>query len=114
MTTLRWLLGSVIALIGAGTIALFVLGDGFRRSFGASANSLFMLLLPLAGGALMLAALIAPGHRWLLHLAAIAAVALAGGCLWQIFTEAATVLWLVLALLALWFVFYSMALRVQG
>jgi hypothetical protein len=114
MNTLRWALGIVLVLLGTGVTVLFVFADGFRRSFGASENNPLVLILPLASGALLLAALIFPGNRMLLHVAAVAAFVLAAGCVWQIIAEAATVLWFALGFLALWYVFYAMALRAPG
>ncbi len=111
MTFLRGSLGILLGLALAGWMALAVLGDGFRRSFGASPASLLLALGPPAGLALMLAALAAPQVRPLLHAGAAAAGLLAVFTLREMVQEGAPSLALALLVLALWFVFYALALR---
>ncbi len=107
MNTLRWTLGVISVLFGGGFFALFVVSNGIRRSFGASENNPLLVILPLAAGGLLFAALVWPSNKTLLHVGAVAAVALVAFCVWQIVTESATVLWCALLYLALWFVFYG-------
>lgn len=111
MNTLRWTLGIVnVALLG-GFVFLVVVANGFRRMFGASQSTPLFAILPVVGCGLLLAALIAPASKPLLHTAAAAAVALIGFCLWNIVREAAVSLWLGVLYLCLWLVFYGMVLR---
>jgi hypothetical protein len=107
MNTLRWTLGVISVLFGSGFVALFVVSNGFRRSFGASENNPLLVILPLAAVGFLFAALVWPMNKPLLHAGAVAAVALVAFCIWQIISEAATVLWFALIYLALWFVFYG-------
>lgn len=107
MNILRWILGVISVLFGGGFFALFVASNGFRRSFGASENNPLVAILPLVAVAFLFAALIWAQNKMLLHLGAAMAVALVVFCVWQIVTEAATVLWFALLYLALWFVFYG-------
>jgi hypothetical protein len=109
MTTLRWILGTVAALVGGGFTLLFLASNGLRRSFGASENNPLIAILPLLALGLLLAALVTPTQRTLLHMAAVAAAALAGFSIWMLVRESATVMWLSLVYLALWFGFYWLA-----
>ena len=107
MNTLRWILGIISVLFGGGFLALFAVSNGFRRSFGASENNPLLAILPIAAAGLLFAALVWPLNKTLLHAGAAAAVVLAAFCVWQIISEAATVLWFALLYLGLWFVFYG-------
>jgi hypothetical protein len=80
MAALRWTLIVVTALTGVGWILLALWADSFRRSFGASSVDTVVAGLPLAFLALILAALLLPEVRWLQHLAAVAAAAVAVSC----------------------------------
>lgn len=106
MLALRWLLGIVFALFLAGFLTLAVIGRGFRESFGASPIAPLIVAAPVVSVALMTAALMLPTNRTLLHVAAASALALAALCLWQRFTDDATVMNWVLPVLAAWFYFY--------
>jgi hypothetical protein len=106
MLALRWLLGLIGVGFAGGFLLLAVLGNAFRQTFGASPNGLLFIGAPLLALGLLLAAVLAPHWRPLLHLAAAAALGLAAFCLWQIVAEAAVVLWLGLLYLALWGWFY--------
>jgi len=106
MTALRWTLGLIIVFLGGGFVVLSIVAGGFRRSFGASDVNPLVTILPLAAMALLLAALVLPAHRTLLHIAAGAAVVLVGFCLWFLIKESGTVMWWGLAYLAAWLVFY--------
>jgi hypothetical protein len=109
MNALRWILGSIAVAFGGGFVFLVILSNAFRKSFGASPNGALLLVLPLAALGVLLAALLFPGCKPLLHVAAVAAVGLVGFCLWQMVAESATVLWLALLYLAAWFTFYWLA-----
>lgn len=111
MYALRWFLGITLAVLGTGVGLLVVFADAFRRSFGASENNPVPLVMLLFAGMLLFAALVFPGNRLLLHSAAVAALGLAAGCVWQIVAESAIVLWPALGWLGLWFAFYAKALR---
>ncbi len=109
MTALRWILGLIAVFFAGGFTFLVIISNAFRKSFGASANGPLFLIAPLAGLGLLLAAILFPTNKPLLHVAAVAAVGLVGFCIWQIVAEAAVVLWLALAYLALWFLYYWLA-----
>lgn len=109
MNTLRWILGSIAVLFGGGFVLLVLLGNAFRRSFGASEHGPLFILLPALSMALLFAAILFPGNKPLLHLAAIAAVGLVGFCLWQIHAAGETPLWFAVAYLAAWFGYYWIA-----
>mgnify|MGYP001567574712 CR=1 FL=1 len=109
MNTLRWILGTIAALFGGGFVLLALLGNTFRKSFGASEHGPLFIGLPVLGVALLLAAIFCPSCKPLLHIAAVAALGLVGFCLWQIFAEGATPLWFAVAYLAAWFVYYWLA-----
>ena len=106
MTTLRWTLGLILVLLGGGFVLLSVVGGEFRKSFGASPVSALLFVLPLVAMAVLLAALVTPSTRLLLHAGAVVAVVLVGFCVWQIFAESATILIGALIYLATWLVFY--------
>jgi len=109
MNALRWILGSVAVLVGGGFVALALLGNAFRKSFGASARAPGFVILPVLGLALLLAAIVFPASEPLLHLAAISALGLFSFCIRQIFGEGETPLWFAVAYLAMWFVYYWLA-----
>jgi len=109
MNTLRWMLGSIAVVLGAGFVILVLLGNAFRKSFGASEHGPWFIGLPALGIALLLSAILFPSSKPLLHIAALAALGLAGFCLWQIVGEGETPLWFAIAYLVAWFVFYGLA-----
>jgi hypothetical protein len=106
MLALRWLLGLIVAALGGGFLLLSIASAQFRRGFGASDISPLVRFLPLAGAALLLAGLIYPSSKLLLHAGALAAVALIGICIWQTIAEGAIITWLGVAYLVAWLVFY--------
>src|SRR4051794_23570663 len=106
MTIVRWILASSLVLFGGGFVLLAVLGGNFRRSFGGSDTNPLLIALPILVGGVLLGSIVFPGSKPLLHVAAAGAVALLGMCVWYMATEAATILWTVLAYLGLWFWFY--------
>lgn len=109
MTALRWILGTIAVGLGGGFVFLVILSNAFRRTLGASPNGPLFLILPLVALGLLLAALLFPAWKPLLHVAAVAAAGLVGFCIWQIIAESAMVLWLALLYLGAWFVFYWLA-----
>ena len=109
MNALRWILGSIAVALGGGFVFLVIISNAFRKSFGASTKGPLVLVLTLAALGLLLAALLFPACKPLLHLAAVAAVGLVGFCIWQMVAESALVLWLALIYLAAWFAFYWLA-----
>lgn len=82
MNSLRWTLFAVTALTTVGYLALAIVGGGFRRSFGASEHSPWLVVVPPAILLTFLASLLMPGNRPLLHAVAVLAVLLAGASLW--------------------------------
>ena len=109
MVALRWILGLVVVLLGAGLVVLSIVAGGFRRSFGASDRNPLVTLAPLAAMGLLLAGLIFPSCAPLLHAGAAAAVALIAFCVWQSIAEAAVVTWFGVAYLVAWLAFYWLA-----
>lgn len=82
MNALRWILAAVTALVALGFVALLVWAEGFRRSFGASAHGPVVAGAPLAVMAVVLASLLWPEQRALLHVAALVVLAVAALCVW--------------------------------
>ena len=108
MTTLRWIIGIVTTLVTVGLLALSAIGDGFRRSFGASAGSPLPSLVIAAAGALIVLSVIWPDRRVLLHVTAVAMLALSIGCVY-IARETMFVATVGLLYAAMWFVYYYRA-----
>lgn len=108
MTALRWILGVIAAVFAGGFVFLVLVTNGFRRSFGASEHGPLFIGLPVVALALLLAALVVPACKPLLHLAAVAAAGLVAFCVWQIRAEGEG-LWFALVYLAAWFVYYWLA-----
>lgn len=109
MNTLRWILGSIAVLFGGGFVVLVALGNAFRKSFGASEHGPLFTLLPVLGVAVLLATLVFPACKPLLHVAALAALGLIGFCLWQILGEGGAPLWFAVAYFVAWLVYYWLA-----
>jgi hypothetical protein len=113
MTAARWIVGGIAGLVGALWALLFVFGDTFRRSFGASVNPVWKLLVPLAVIALLVGSTLAPTQRALLHVTLVVVVALGAGSVW-LMRETPFVGTLGLAYCALWVWYYSMAIKALG
>ena len=108
MTTLRWTLGLVVTLTTAAFMALVIIGGGFRRSFGASDNSGLQIVIGLAVAGLVIASLIAPERRVLMH--AVAVVIVAFAVLFLVIMRQAPVVASLGLLYAIgWFAFYYRA-----
>lgn len=84
MNALRWILGIVTGLTAGGWIVLGIWANGFRRSFGASENAAWKIVVPLLVMIALLASLLAPTQRGLMHTVAVAVVLLVVGCLWLV------------------------------
>lgn len=105
MLALRWTLAVIAALVGGGFLLLNAWDSGFRRSFGASdTGPLIPLVLVIIFGALI-ASVVVPDQRWLLHSTAVIVVALTVACFWMFRGSPflGTVGWLYLGA---WLVFY--------
>jgi hypothetical protein len=109
MNTLRWILGSIAVVLGGGFVILVLLGNAFRKSFGASEHGPLIIGLPVVGVGLLLAAIFFPASKPLLHVAAVAALGLTGFCVWQITAKGEAPLWFAVAYLAAWFGYYWLA-----
>jgi hypothetical protein len=105
MNALRWLLVVVTALVGVAWVLLIAWADSFRRSFGASPNSALMLVAPIVVLALILASLLLPDTKWLQHVVAALAVAVAVGCI-VLMAETAVMGSLGLIYIGLWLLHY--------
>lgn len=81
MNALRWILGLVTSGAGLGWILLSVVGGGFRKSLGASEIPLLVVGAPLGVAGVLLAGLLFPGYRGLLHAGAGVSVVILGICL---------------------------------
>jgi hypothetical protein len=110
MLGLRWTLGVVTTVVVGAWVALVVLGGAFRRSFGASGNPPWLIALPVVVGALVLAALLRPERRALLHAAAALMLPLTGGAL-LLARASPAVATLGIAYAAAWWAFYHRVLR---
>ena len=73
MAGLRWILGLATGAFAVGWLFLVTAGDRFRGSLGASQNAWWKGVLPVVVAAVLLAGLIWPERRALLHVGAIAA-----------------------------------------
>jgi hypothetical protein len=109
MMALRWILGLIAAFLGGGFVFLVILANAFRKSFGASEHGPLFIGLPVIAIGLLLAAILFPANKPLLHIAAAAALGLVGFCLWQIFANGEIPLWFAVAYLMAWFSYYWLA-----
>lgn len=73
MEKLRWITGGASALFLVLYVSFFLFANSFRRSFGASPNAAWKLIVPLAVAVLVLLAALFPAQRWLLYLTILAA-----------------------------------------
>jgi hypothetical protein len=109
VTSLRWILGGVSALMAAAWLLLVALSDGFRRSFGASPVDAVKAGGPLVVMLLVLATAVHPA-RWLLHLTAAVLAAVVIGLLFVLRESVPTAI-VGLLYCALWFLYYWRAVR---
>lgn len=108
---LRWLLGVGAALAGSGWVALALVGDGFRRSFGASSVDVATIAAPPVVFLLVLLSVVFPANRGLLHATA-SVLGLSSVALLLVARESVFVAGVGLAFVVLWFAFYRQALAV--
>lgn len=110
MLALRWILGIALLVLGGFFVVSAIVSNGLRRLLHQPELHVLQVALPLLAMAVVLAALVLPQQRTLLHAAALAALGLVGFCIWLMVTELAIdVLWALLCL-AGWFWFYWRAL----
>ena len=109
MLGLRWTLGIAIAIAALALLGLAIIGGSFRRSFGASDNG-FMTLLPVLVGAVVVASLLWPERRPLLHAVAVLMVGLVMGAVF-IARHASVVASLAIVYASAWLFFYFRQLR---
>ena len=105
MDALRWWVGG-LALVFAGSFAaFFAFADCFRRSFGASENAKWKLVLPLGVALLFASASLWPESKSLLCLAGVAVIAVTMAAV-RIARAAPvlTAVWLLYAAACLWFI----------
>ena len=110
MLGLRWTLGVIAALVAAGWLALSIVAGGFRRSFGASDQPAWMVLLPLVVSALLIVSVLWPDRRGLLHVVALVMLATIVGCV-VIARDAAFLALLGILYASAWLSFYNRVLR---
>ena len=103
--TLRWILGLVLTIASAGFVALMVIAGGFRRSFGASDKGTPFVILALVCAAVILASLVWPERRVLMHVAAVVMAAFCVGLVFLARDTASTAL-LGAIYAAAWFTYY--------
>jgi len=105
MNGLRWTIGLLTAVAVAGWIALNVIGGGFRRSFGASDNSAVLVPVGLIAAALIVASVVWPQYRALMHVVALIMLGLAVASVFLL-RDTIFVGSLALFYVISWFVFY--------
>lgn len=108
---LRWALGVIAGTVTVAWVGFSFFANSFRRSFGASPNAPWKILVPLLVMLLATGSAIFPGNRLLLHLAAVGIVAMVIGCL-AILRVAPILALLGLTYGTAWVAFYLSALRV--
>lgn len=108
MNTLRWILGSATVLLTLGFWSLLLIGDGFRRSFGASENSGWKVAVAVVIQIALVGSIAFPTHRAMMHASAAVILAVAVSCLW-VLRESAFVGTSSLAFCALWTAYYLKA-----
>ena len=106
MIALRWILGLCIVFLVGAYLILFMVSNRFRTSFGASKNSPLLAILPVSAACVLLAGLVFPGSRPLLHAGAVAAVGILALCVWFMISESAVSVWWGVAYAVAWLVFY--------
>ncbi|MFO1077304.1 MAG: hypothetical protein U1E73_06210 [Planctomycetota bacterium] len=104
MIALRWLLGFATVGVLAGVVVLATVAREFRRSFGASPANQLLVVLPVGALVLLLAGLVWPSRRILLHAGALAAV----GLIVMSFADMSTLTLVGIAYCALWLVYYGL------
>jgi len=105
MTGLRWLIGIVTSLVALGAVILTFMGGGFRRSFGASDNSAVIVAVVVLFAGVVVASVVWPDRRPLMH---VGAVAMLGLCVACVFVARQTVFVATVGVFyaAMWFILY--------
>ena len=103
---LRWALGAIAIVVGIGWLSLALIGNTFRSSFGASGVGLLTRVGPVLMLALVLASVVLPNHRVLLHATAVVVGAACVGLAF-VLRESIFVGTVGLAYCAAWFAFYA-------
>ena len=80
MTALRWSIGIITVLTTLGIVPLAAMGGGFRRSFGASDNSVAIIAGVAICAVLVVASVVWPERRALMHVVAVLMLALCVAC----------------------------------
>lgn len=113
MERLRWILGCLATLFMVAFVAFFIFADRFRRSFGASPNAPWTLVLPLAVAGLLVSSTLFPSVRPVLHLTALVVVAVSIGAITLLRPAPLLALaWLGYA--ATWLMYYRSCLAIPG
>ena len=113
MNALRWTIGIVTGLATIGWIALVTIAGSFRRSFGASEKSPLLLAASVAGLLLVIASVVWPERRVVLHVVAVLMLALCVGCV-LIARETMFVATVGVIYAATWLMFYYRAVWATG
>ena len=101
---------SVVTILATvGFCALLFLGDGFRRSFGASENGALKVSVTWVVQAALLASLALPSQVWLMHLVAIIVIGLLAASFW-VFRQSSFVGITGVGYCGLWLGYYCQAL----
>ena len=106
MLAFRWLLGLIILGLGGSFVVLGIVATGFRKSFGASPINPLTTAVPMAAMLVLLAGLIWPANRALLHTGAVSAAGLLAFCVYMMITESAVSMWFGVFYLMGWLYFY--------
>jgi hypothetical protein len=109
MLGLRWTLGFATALAALILFGLALVGGNFRRSFGAS-DSGIMTVLPVLVGAVVMASLLWPERRPLVHAVAVLMIGILMGAVF-IARHAAVAATLAIVYASAWLVFYVRLVR---
>ena len=99
-------MGLILVGLGGGFLLLTMVANGFRKSFGSSEMNPLIQILPIAAMVILLAGLMTPSSKLLLHIGAVAAIGLIGFCVWNMVYEAATSLGFAVLYLLVWLYFY--------
>jgi hypothetical protein len=108
MTVLRWVLGVTTFLAAGGLLLLVSWAGSYRRSWGASEKSGMVVLGPLLALMVLLATLVFPEAKMLLHLAAMGMTVLSLASL-LLFFHASGLCTTILVYSGLWFGYYGLA-----
>jgi hypothetical protein len=108
MMVMRWVLGIATFLAAGGLLLLASWAGSYRRSWGASEKSGLLVLGPLFVLMVLLATLVFPEAKVLLHFAAFGMAILSLASL-LLFSQASGLCATILLYCGLWFGYYGMA-----